>query len=158
MPVTVRRALDGGYDLSDPRPPRWTVRAALAAYDEKPPVTPAPEPARRGFCRHAACEPHDRCQLVCAAPCEHVLCNPHAVTPVRYDPDSRPASAGWLDRLEDDAQIRALRAARLAAQAKGYGVLRDQYLGYVPTECGCPRGDGPLPDCYWTGDHSKRQR
>ncbi|WP_422744293.1 hypothetical protein ACN27B_08570 [Micromonospora sp. WMMD754] len=90
------------------------------------------------------------------AACGHVLCHPQTPTP-RTQPISLPPSTGWRDRL-DDADIRAARAARLAAQARGFGLERDPIIPAhcIPNECGCPNPpDGMVPDCYWTGQHLK---
>jgi hypothetical protein len=62
----------------------------------------------------------------CLEPCEHVLCNPLPAAALERAP--APPSTGWRGRL-DDAEIREVRAARLAAQARGYGLLRDHTRG-----------------------------
>lgn len=96
-----------------------------------------------------------RDQLVCPHPCEHVLCNP-VEREARRRPAGVTASTGWRDRL-DDADIRAVRAARQAANRRGYGLMTDPRPARVPTLCGCPApADGTLPDCYWTGQHLGR--
>lgn len=91
--------------------------------------------------------------------CTHVLCHPQTPAP-RTRPINLPPSTGWRDHL-DDADIRAARASRLAAQARGFGLHRDPVFAAhrIPTGCGCPPPDeGMVPECYWTGRHTRTEK